>query len=177
MPGRGRVELSLVSCRLRPLRRGDEESLTLQANNRKVWLNLRDPFPHPYTRADAEQWIKATAAEGLPSHLAVEVGGEVVGGIGLRFEPDRATRTAEVGFWLGEPFWGRGIMTESVRAFTEYAFATFGLRRIFARVFEWNPASMRVLEKSGYAREDRLPKSVTKDGKTIDEMLFAMTRD
>lgn len=101
----------------------------------------------------------------------------MIGGIGLRLDPDRAKRTAEVGFWLGEEFWGRGIMTEALRAFTGYAFLTFDLRRIFARVFEWNPASMRVLEKSGYAREGRLPQSVTKDGKTIDEMLFAIIRE
>lgn len=171
------VELRLAHCVLRPLRRGDEDSLAASANNRKVWRNLRDPFPHPYTRAEAERWIQASAAESPPTHLAIEVLGTVVGGIGLRPDPDSTRRTAEVGFWLGEEHWNKGIMTEALLAFTGYAFSTFGLRRLFARVFEWNPASMRVLEKAGYQPEGWLKNSVTKEGKTIDEALYALARE
>ena len=100
----------------------------------------------------------------------------MIGGIGLELGSDIFQRSAEMGYWLGEPFWGRGIATEAVRAITNYAFSTFNLCRIYAGVFEWNPASMRVLEKAGYICEGRLKKSVFKDGRVIDQFLYAMTR-
>jgi RimJ/RimL family protein N-acetyltransferase len=86
---------------------------------------------------------------------------------------DLRAGTAEIGYWLGEPFWGRGIATAAVAAFTAHAFADLGLRRVFARVLEWNPASARVLEKCGYALEGRLRRSALKDGKVADELLYA----
>ncbi|MGH7406412.1 MAG: GNAT family N-acetyltransferase [Candidatus Methylomirabilales bacterium] len=104
------------------------------------------------------------------------MGGEAVGRIGLDLQTDVHRRSAEIGFWLAEPYWGRGIATEAVRAMTDFAFATFDLCRIFAGVFEWDPASVRVLEKAGYAYEGRLRKSVTKDGQTIDAFLYAVVR-
>jgi RimJ/RimL family protein N-acetyltransferase len=85
-------------------------------------------------------------------------------------------RSAEIGYWLGEDYWGRGIVTQAVREVTEYAFSKFDLCRIYAGVFEWNPASMRVLEKCGYRLEARMKKAITKDGKTIDDFIFAITR-
>ena len=104
------------------------------------------------------------------------VEGAAVGGIGLEQRRDIFRRSAEIGYWLGEPFWGRGITTQALRAVTEYAFKTFDLRRIDAGVFEWNRASMRVLEKAGYLCEARLKKSITKEGRTIDQWVYAMTR-
>ena len=86
-------------------------------------------------------------------------------------------RSAEIGYWLGEPFWGRGIATLAVRAVTAHAFDTHDLTRVFACVFEWNPASARVLEKAGYTREATLRKSVFKDGRTIDQFLYAIVRE
>ncbi len=85
--------------------------------------------------------------------------------------------SAEIGYWLGEPFWGQGIATKAVRALTEYAFAHLDLVRIYGTVFEWNPASARVLEKAGYTHEGRLRKSITKDGKIIDQLLYAIVRE
>jgi RimJ/RimL family protein N-acetyltransferase len=85
-------------------------------------------------------------------------------------------RSAEIGYWLGEEYWGRGIVTEALRAVTDYAFATFDLCRLSAGVFEWNPGSMRVLEKAGYELECRSHKSVTKDGQTIDEFIYVSVR-
>ena len=86
-------------------------------------------------------------------------------------------RSAEIGYWLGEPFWGQGIATKAVGALTDYAYAHLDLIRLYATVFEWNPASARVLEKAGYAHEGRLRKSVTKDGKIIDQLLYAIVRE
>lgn len=170
------MELELSKSRLRPWLPGDEESLVLHANNRNVWRNLRDAFPHPYTMADARQWIEIANPSLPTTNFAIIVDGAAVGGIGLVFKDDVFRRSAEIGYWLGEEFWGRGIMAEAVREVTAYAFATFDLCRVYAGVFEWNPASMRVLEKAGYEFESRMQKSVTKDGETIDEFIYAIVR-
>ncbi len=168
------TELKLIRCTIRPWQHGDEASLAQHANNRKIWRNLRDTFPHPYTLKDAEEWIRFASAENPPRNFAIVVEEEAAGGIGFVVKDDVYRRTAELGYWLGEKFWGRGIITEVVAAMTEYAFANFDICRIQASVYEWNPASMRVLEKVGYQLEARMQKSVTKDGKTIDEMIFAI---
>jgi len=171
--GKSGMEIVLSRCRLRPFRDGDQASIARYANNRRVWLNLRDGFPHPYTRADADAWVRRVAGQDPPTQFGVEVEGEVVGGIGLTPQGDVHRRSAEIGYWLGEPFWGSGIMSEAVPAFTAYALATFDVCRLYATVFEWNRASARILEKAGYVLEGRLRKSVSKDGQTIDQFLFA----
>jgi ribosomal-protein-alanine N-acetyltransferase len=171
------MEIVLTRSALRPYRDGDQASIVRHANNRHVWINLRDRFPHPYTREDADGWIREVAGRNPPTQCAIAVGGEVAGGIGLTLQEDVHRRSAEIGYWLGEPFWGRGIMSEAVPAFTTYGFATFDLCRVYATVFEWNPASARILEKSGYVLEGRLRKSVTKDSRTIDQLLYACIRE
>ena len=170
------MELKLDRFIIRNWRPGDEASLVRHANNRKIWINLRDRFPHPYTPADAEQWIRHASTVSPATSFAIVVEGAAVGGIGLLLKDDIFRRSAEIGYWLGEEYWGRGIVTEAVRAVTEYAFTNFDLCRIYAGVFEWNPASMRVLEKAGYEFEGRVKKSVTKDGRTIDEYIYAIIR-
>jgi RimJ/RimL family protein N-acetyltransferase len=168
--------LKLGLCTVRSWGPSDAPSLATHANNRKVWLNLRDRFPHPYTLADGEAWIGSVHGKVPETHWAIDVEGSAVGGIGLVLRDDVYRRSAEIGYWLGETFWRRGIATEAVRAVTEHGFASFDLCRIHAGVFEWNAASMRVLEKAGYVCEGRLLRSVTKDGRTIDELLYAITR-
>ncbi len=169
--------LALTQGVIRSWRPEDIPSLVRYANNRRVWRNLKDRFPHPYTVADAERWIQQATQATPQTHLAIAMGEEAVGGIGLDLQNDVFRRSAEIGIWLAEPYWGRGIATEAVRAMTDFAFATFDVCRVFAGVFEWNPASMRVLEKAGYSLEGRLRKSVTKDGQTIDQMLYAIVRE
>ncbi|NUM73323.1 GNAT family N-acetyltransferase [candidate division KSB1 bacterium] len=168
--------LKLTRFTIRPWQHGDEASLAQHANNRNIWRNLRDTFPHPYTLKDAEEWIRFASAENPPRNFAIVVEGEAAGGLGFVLKDDVYRRTAEIGYWLGEKFWGRGIITEAVDAMTEYAFANFDICRIQAGVYEWNPASMRVLEKAGYALEARLRKSIIKDGETIDELIYAIVR-
>ena len=170
------MELKLARCTLRPWRVGDETSLVRNANNRRVWHNL-SRLPHPYTRQDADAWIARASTHVPVVDFAIVVDGDAVGGIGVELGRDVFLRSAEVGYWLGEPYWGRGIATEALRAVTEYAFATFDLCRLQAGVFEWNPASMRVLEKAGYTLEARHRRNVTKDGKTIDRVVYALVRD
>ena len=171
------MELKLTRSVLREWKPGDEESLVRNANNKTIWRNLRDAFPNPYTLDDAKHWINIANPTTPIKNFAIVVDGAAVGGIGVVLKDDVFRRSAEIGYWLGEEYWGRGIVTEAVRAVTDYAFATFDLCRVYAGVFEWNPASMRVLEKAGYEVECRMKKSVTKDGQTIDELIYAIIRD
>jgi [ribosomal protein S5]-alanine N-acetyltransferase len=155
----------------------DAASLSRHANNRKIWLNVRDHFPHPYTPAHAQDWIEKVAPIDPVTQFAIEVDGEAAGGIGITQLQDVDRYSAEIGYWLGEAHWGRGITTAVVRSVTEHAFAAFGLHRIYAGVFEWNPASRRVLEKAGYTLEGRLRRAAFKDGKLLDQYLYAVTRE
>ncbi len=152
-------------------------ALVKYADNRNIWINLRDRFPNPYREEDAKVWLEG--ATGPQSKLAYAIASdeEAIGGIGLELQQDVHRRSAEIGYWLGEPFWGQGIATKALRALTEYAFANLDLIRLYGSVFEWNPASVRVLEKAGYTYEGRRRKAVTKDGKTIDELMYAIVRE
>ena len=170
------MELRLERCTVRSWRADDGASLVRHANNRNVWRNLRDRFPHPYTPADADAWLHHVRNTVPETNFALDVGGVAVGGIGFTIQEDVFRRSAELGYWLGEEFWGRGIVTEAVHAVTAYAFARHDLCRLYAAVFEWNPASARVLEKAGFVCEGRLRRSVVKDGQVIDQFLYAIIR-
>jgi RimJ/RimL family protein N-acetyltransferase len=163
---------------LRPWKKGDEPAIVRHANDRKVWRNLRDHFPHPYTPSDAVDWIRRVSERGAP-HLdfAIVLNGEPIGGIGCRPLDDVHRRVAEIGYWLGRTHWGNGYATEAVITLTRYAFAQLDVDRIEAAVFAWNPASCRVLEKAGYRFEARLARSVFKDGQTTDGLMYARFRD
>lgn len=167
------MNLPLTTCTLRPWETADADSLVLHANNRKIWINLRDRFPHPYTIADAREFLRAAVEEEPKTRFAIVVEGRAVGGIGFTLHGDVERVSAEIGYWLGEPFWGRGIVTEALRALTAYAVKTHGLTRVYALPFEWNPASFRVLEKAGYVLEGRMRRSAVKDGRVIDQLLYA----
>ncbi len=171
------VQLKLARCAIREWEQGDVDSLARYANSRRVWQMLRDAFPYPYTRADAERWIQYATSTHPPTQFAIVVDDQVAGGVGLILGQDVYRRSAELGYWLGEPFWGRGVMTETVQAVTEFAFAHFDLCRIAARVFEGNVASRRVLEKAGFRLEGRLRRAITKEGRTLDEFVYAVVRD
>ena len=170
------IEIALSRCRLRPWRAGDEASLERYANNRNVSRNLRDRFPYPYTAADAKEWIGFAPTITPLQHFAIVVDGGAAGGISVEPGEGERRRTAEVGYWLGEPFWGRGIATEALRAITEYGFKTFDVCRLEAGVFAWNPASARVLEKAGFKLEGRARLAVIKDGQMTDRLLYALVR-
>ena len=170
------MELKLARCTLRAWRVGDEASLARHANNRNVSRNLRDRFPFPYTAAAAAEWISRVGTQEPVTAFAIVVDGAAVGGVGIELGADVFRRSAEVGYWLGEPFWGRGIATEVLRAVTEYAFAQFDICRLEAGVFDWNPASARVLEKVGYTLEGRARSAVLKDGRLGDRLLYGLVR-
>jgi ribosomal-protein-alanine N-acetyltransferase len=171
------LRLELGSCVVRDLRVDDAASLARHANNRKIWLNVRDRFPHPYTEADARRFIAAVTALSPRRNFAIEVDGAAIGGIGLRLQEDVERVSAELGYWVGEPYWGRGIATAAVQAMTAYGFERYGLSRIYAVVFDWNPASARVLEKAGYSLEGRMRRSAIKDGTVVDQLLYSFVRE
>jgi [ribosomal protein S5]-alanine N-acetyltransferase len=158
---------------VREWRETDRGTLVRYANNRKVWRNLKDRFPHPYTEKDADAWLALNRAHPDRAGWAIEVDGQAVGGVGLVPMDDVHARSAHIGYWLGEPFWSHGIMSDVVRAVSDHALSTLGFVRLEAPVFAWNPASMRVLEKCGYLREGVMKKSVFKDGELIDSVLYA----
>ena len=170
------MQLTLERCTIRPWRLDDAQSLARHANNRKVWIALRDIFPHPYTIEDANTFLKSVINSEPVTLFCVEANGAAVGGIGIRIGTDVHRRTAELGYWLGEEFWGGGIMTEAVGAFTDFCFQNFSLRRIYAEPFANNPASARVLEKAGFTFEGRLKNNVVKDGEVLDSLLYARTK-
>jgi len=171
------MELRLANCIIRSWHEQDAASLTAHANNRKIWRNVRDAFPHPYREEDASGWIERASTEIPETHFAIVVDEKAVGAIGLLLKDDVYRRSAEIGYWLGEAYWGRGIVAEAVRALTDYAFENYDICRVYAGVFEWNTASMRVLEKAGYTFEARLKKAVTKEGLTVDEVVYSMIRE
>ncbi|HYO45857.1 MAG TPA: GNAT family protein [Gemmatimonadota bacterium] len=163
---------------LRPWRREDIDALVRHADDREVWKSLGDLFPHPYTRQDAKWWLGGGYESRSELALAIEIGGELGGGLGLKFPRDPIYRgTAEVGYWIGRAWWGRGIMPRAVSAFVPWAFERFDLIRIEAGVFETNPASARVLEKAGFALESRQERSVIKDGNVLDRLLYVRFRE
>lgn len=167
------MRIPLTRCVVRSWKPDDAPSIARHANNREVWLNLRDAFPHPYTEEDAVRFIRAAMQRRPETLFAIEVDGEAGGGIGYGIHPDVERVSAEIGYWLGQSFWGRGVMTEALRAVTRYAVETHGLTRVYAVPYEWNHASFRVLEKAGYVREARLRRSAIKDGRVIDQLLYA----
>jgi RimJ/RimL family protein N-acetyltransferase len=136
-------------------------------------MNLRDRFPHPYTKADGQAFIRASRQMRPETFFAIAVDGDAVGGIGFVMQSDVDRMSAEVGYWLGEAVWGRGITTEALVAVTRLAVEQHGLTRLFALPFAYNTASCRVLEKAGYVLEARLRRSAIKDGVIVDQFQYA----
>ncbi len=169
----GAMRLVLATCVVRSWEPDDVPSLVRSADNRRIWMNLRDRFPHPYTVSDGVSFIRRTLASKPERSFAIEVDGKAVGGIGFMPQQDIERVSAEIGYWLGEPYWGKGICTDALRAVTRHAIEQHGLTRIFALPFAHNIASCRVLEKAGYSLEGYLRRSAIKDGRIADQKLYA----
>lgn len=168
---------STLQIELRPWQPGDVAPLAAIANNRKIWRNMTNRFPFPYTREAAEQWIRvANERPRDQRHFAVLVDDQVAGGAGFTRLDDLATRSAEIGYWLGEPWWGQGIAGRALAHATEVAFRDYDFVRLQANVLAWNPRSCRVLEKAGYTCEARLARAAFKDNEICDLLLYAMLR-
>ncbi len=162
---------------IRPWQLDDKPALLRYGNNRNVWVNLTDIFPHPYTPDDADRWLwRCGAQQQAHTNMAIEFAGEAIGATGIELKQDVYRKSADIGYWLGEPYWGRGFATCALRLMTDYAFANFDITRLQASVFEWNPASARVLEKCGYKFEARLRQRIFKDSRYADELIYTRLR-
>lgn len=152
----------------------DIPSLVKYANNRKIWQNLRDGFPHPYTASDAEKFITSVVNSKPKTVFAITTEDEAIGSIGIVIGVDVHRFTAEMGYWLAEPFWGKGIMTEAVKFISEWAFHEFMLHRICATPFATNTASAMVLEKAGFELEGVIRLGAFKDEKVVDMFMYSL---
>jgi [ribosomal protein S5]-alanine N-acetyltransferase len=167
------IELVGTRCTVRSFLPTDAASVAQVANDRRIWLQLRDVFPHPYRVAHAEAYIGRVGSVNPPRSMAIVVDACAIGGIGLEPMTDVNRRSAEIGYWLGSAYWGRGIATEALTLATSWAFAAHGLLRIFAQPFASNAASRRVLEKAGYVLEGTMRRSAVKDGLVLDQCMYA----
>lgn len=167
------MKLQGSRCTVRRWRLDDAEALVRHANNLKVAKQLRDRFPHPYLHANAISFLKSTLSAEDSANLAIEVDGEAAGAIGYVMGTDIERFSAEIGYWLGEAHWGRGIVTEALVLVTDHVFRTENLLRMFALPFSDNARSARVLEKAGYVREGILKSASVKHGTPRDQAIYA----
>lgn len=161
-----------MNISLRPWAAEDAQVLALYFNNINIWNNLRDYIPHPYTVKDADKFI--SGQEGLTpvQNFAIINENEIVGGIGIVLLDDIYKMNVELGYWIAEPFWGSNMATEAVRLMTAYVFDNFAINRIVAEVFDYNRASMRVLEKNGYYLETVRRKGILKNDFLTDNFIW-----
>jgi RimJ/RimL family protein N-acetyltransferase len=170
------LAVAAAGISLRSWREEDLEALVAEANSRAVWRNMIHTFPHPYTVADAESWI-ARCLEQEPRHdLVVARDDRLIGVCGMTIGTGVGAYTGDVGYWLGEAHWGRGIMTAAFARFLDYVWDTFDVERLQSEVFAWNPASARVLEKNGFVREGIRRRAIHKDGEFVDEIFYSLLR-
>lgn len=155
----------------------DITSLAKNINNIHIWNNVRDGLPYPYTERDAEEYIGMTLNKAYVQDFAIVVDGEAVGGVGFIPLNDVERYSAELGYWIGEDYWNRGIMGEAIRQVVDYVFRETDIIRLFASVYGFNLASMRVLEKAGFTRQAVLRKAAVKNGKVIDMHYFDIVKD
>ena len=161
---------------IRPYSITDAPAMARHANNPRIALCLRDGFPHPYTLADAEAFLGRVLPKDPITFAAITVADEVIGGIGILIGSDVHRRTAELGYWLAEPYWGRGYMSETVRLFIDDCFRRFDLVRVHADPYDDNVASARVLEKAGFVLEGHMRGSVLKAGVIKGQLMYALVR-
>lgn len=161
---------------VRPVGEGDAPSIAKYGDNHNIWKYLRDYFPHPFTLEHAEAIVAETLRENPPWNFMVATKTEAIGCIGLSPQQDVHRYTAEIGFWLAEPYWGKGIMTQAVQLFSDNALAHWGLKRVYAGVYANNPASVRVMEKAGFEREGVMRASVFKERLVLDQVLLAKVK-
>ena len=162
---------------LRAWRKEDLNNLVKYANNWDVAKNMTDKFPFPYTEEKGKAFIDF-ATKDDPTHVfAIDVDGQSVGGIGIHPQDDIHKRNAELGYWLAEPFWGLGIISDAIKEMVNFAFETYEIDRVFARPFGTNIASQRVLEKNGFILEGKFEKVLVKNGELLDELIYSIRRE
>jgi RimJ/RimL family protein N-acetyltransferase len=137
---------------------------------------MTDQFEHPYTKTRGEHFIQTVSSQNPFNVFAIDVNGKAVGGIGIHPQSDIQCKNAELGYWLAEPFWGKGIISRAVPKMVAYGFKTWDIDRIFARPFGTNIASQKVLQKAGFVLEAHLKKTLFKNGEYVDELIYSIRR-
>ena len=171
------LDIGLDGWTLRAWREGDASALSEHANNPKVWRNMSDSFPHPYTLEIAEHWVRRGHIDFGGDNWAIAYEDQVVGGCGIHQQAGQFRCNAEIGYWLAEPHWGRGIVTQVARVLTARALTRPEITRVYAPIHGHNRASMRVVEKSGFVCEGVQRRSAIKAGQVIDRVVYACYRD
>ena len=168
-----------LSVQLRTWKTEDAHDLTAAINNKKVLDNLRDGIPYPYTEKDAEQFLNATlsAETGTQYAFAITYDGKVIGSIGVFRKENVHRLTGELGYFIAEPYWGKGITTEAIRQMCDYIFENTDIIRIFATPFASNVASCRVLEKAGFQFEGTLRQNAINNGSVVDMKMYAIIKE
>lgn len=162
---------------LRPWKKDDIRSLVKFANNWNISKNMTDKFPFPYSEENAKTFIEY-ATKDNPVHIfAIEIDGNAAGGIGIHLQDDIHRKNAELGYWLAEPYWGRGIISCAIKQIVDFGFKTYDITRIFARPFGTNIASQKVLEKNNFILEGKFEKVLIKNGELEDELIYAIRRE
>lgn len=157
---------------LREWEKTDVPGLARIANNKKIWDNVRDRLPYPYTEKDAKEWISLVKKQKIVTTFCVEADGEVAGSIGFVLKEDVYRKNIEIGYFIGEGYWGQGVATEAVRQLIEHIRKNFDVVRIYAEVFEHNKASMKVLEKNGFYLESIRKKAAFKNDAILDDYVW-----
>lgn len=163
--------------RIRKFAKSDKRRLSLLLNNINVWNNLRDYIPNPYTDKDAIDYIEFCNSQNPTTYFAIEFDGELVGSIGLILQQDVYRKSAEIGYWIGEPFWGKGIASKAVELILDYGFKNLDIVRIFTGIFDYNIASQKVLIKNGFVKEGVFKSAIYKNGKLCDEVRFSLVKE
>jgi len=169
--------IEIENIKLRKLLETDKYNLARNANNFEIWLNLTDVFPHPYTILSAEEFIDFCNKEQRNLYLCIDIANECIGIISLSLKKDVRHKTGEIGYWLAQSFWGQGIMSKVIKAFVNFCFTNYDLERIEANVYEWNTASLKILEKNGFTKEGIAKNSAFKNNKLTNEHKFALLKN
>ena len=167
-----------MECKIREWKLEDAAGLAEMLNNKNILNNLRDGLPYPYTKSDAQEYIKSmlSADKTKTFAFAITADDKVVGSIGVFRCDNIHFRTAVMGYYVGEPYWGKGLGTSAVKQACSYVFEHTDIIRIFAEPFAYNMASCRVLEKSGFQFEGLLRNNAFKNGKVVDMKMYSLIR-
>jgi RimJ/RimL family protein N-acetyltransferase len=169
--------LQFDKYQIREFLSSDAEALAKYANNREVSKYMRDSFPYPYTKENAVQWIDFAMKNYSSLFFAIADETELIGGIGAMPQTDVHRFSSEVGFWLGQSHWNKGIITKALPVFCNYLFTNFDFNRLTANVFEGNEASQKVLEKNGFVLEGKQRKSVFKENRFVDHYIYGLLKE
>lgn len=165
-----------MEFKLRPWEKDDLKSLIKHANNQSIAKNMMDDFPHPYTEKEGNEFLEFAMKNNPPLIMAIEIDGEAVGSIGLHPQNDIQRKNGELGYWLSESYWNKGIITKAIKEMVKYGFDNFDIERIFARPFGTNIASIKALEKAGFRLEAHLENTLYKNEEYQDELIYALRK-